>query len=178
MSNENSSRTVNPFKERAGQKEDKIDILRSHIVDGREIEDRKIAQEAQVIKQIWPIIIEEISWKAIVEKIDDLNICKRAKCVYYVRLAEKVYGRVREADKLGRRAILVEIALTALKKAHDAGDYKAVDRLIDKVAKLEGVYQTEDNTNTLYQTLILPEVNLSSDPKVLDAQHLEIETDE
>ena len=178
MSRSNTSRDLNPIRQRAMKAHDKVEIIRESIVDGTPIEDVKIRKEAQILRTVWPIITSEISWSNIVKKIVDLGICKENKAIYYVRMAEKVYGRVREADKAGRRAVLVEICLDALKVAKDDGDYKSVDRLVDKIAKLEGVYQTEDNFGNIYKDLQLTQIILSSNPQVLENQHIEIEVDE
>lgn len=153
-------------------------MIRDYIVEGTEPPDAKTKKDAEIVQAIYPIILEEMSMKAIEEKIVSLRILRPGSIRRYVALAERVYGRVSKADAAGRRNILVELALAGLKEATKEKAYASMHKFIDQVAKLEGLYKTEDNMEGVFQSLELPDVEISSDPSALESADLDVEVDE
>lgn len=151
------------------QEPDQIDRLRDHIVNDVPLTDPDDLIRIDQIKLIWPICIEENGALApIVKKIVSLQICGPKYAYKLVRLTEDVYGRVHRANKEGRRAILVETLTKAMLAAEKKEAYNAVERIAAQIAKLEGLYQTEDNLGDIIDGFELPAPVLSDDPGVLD----------
>lgn len=162
---------------------DDYDQIRAYLIDDVELEDSKLLKRAKIIQHVWPILVEEISTKATIKRLIDQRIAKGPRqATKMIQDTEIVYGRVAEADRKGAKAILVEITKEALResrvKARDTGNWAPVERLIDKLAKLQGLYEEKDNLVKVYQELRLPELTVSSDPKVINGQFIEVEVDD
>uniref|UniRef100_UPI00259A08DD hypothetical protein n=1 Tax=uncultured Algoriphagus sp. TaxID=417365 RepID=UPI00259A08DD len=160
-----------------------VDLSRDHLLNDAELEDQKLLKRATIVQVVWPILIEQMSNKATIQAIIDAKIVKGPRMAYSaIQDTVKVYGRIEEADRKGAKAILIEITKEALRearnKARDTGNWAPVERLIDKLAKLQGLYETTDNLVKVYQELRLPDLQVSSDPAVLDGKFIEIDVDE
>ena len=131
--------------------------------------ERKLAEQARLL---YPIIIEFISTKQIMGQIESQGIAKPSQAYKLIQETEKIYGRVRQVTKDGRRSLLVEIIMEALYEAKEAKDYKAVDRLVDKLAKLDGLYEAQGHMTTIYNNLTMAPIQISDEaPKdVIDLE--------
>ena len=164
-------------------KPDKYDLIRDHLQNDTELEDRKLKQLARIIQHVWPVLVEEISTKATIKRLVDMGIARGTRqATRFVQETEIVYGRIADFDRKGAKSILIEITKEALResrnKARDTGNWAPVERLIDKLAKLQGLYETTDNLKLVMQELHLPPLQVTSDPRVVEGQYVEINVDE
>ena len=124
-----------------------------------------------------------MSNKATIKAIMDAKIVRGPRQAYTaIQDTYMVYGRIEAADRKGEKAILIEITREALResrnKARETGNWAPVERLIDKLAKLQGLYETTDNLVKVYHELRLPELRVSDNPRVVDGKFIEVEVDE
>ena len=171
-------RGLKPIKDNRRWKADKYDLIADHIIFGKPLENQVHQELLAKARQIWPIICEELTTKAIVAKIVKLEIAKSRQAHNLVMETEKIFGRARRNNKEGRIAMLIEIAMRTMKDAREAGKYEVVDRLIDRIAKLENLYERDTGLGNVYQTLILQPIQLTDNPRVIEAQQISVETDE
>lgn len=165
-----------------GSEADKYDRIRDHIINGTELSGTDLGL-AKAAKAIYPILVQEMTLKDSVAHIIHVGIATNYdKAVKLVRDTEKIYGRIEKADRDGRKAILIDIAWDALKAARDkameTGNFNAVERLIDRLAKLGGFYEEGSNIKQIYQQLNLPAPIITDDPKVIDLDEIDVEEDE
>lgn len=164
-----------------GNEPDVYDRIRDHILNGTQLKgtDAALAKAAQAT---YPIMVEEMTQKDSVAKILSLGLASnQAKAIKLIHDTEKIYGRVYEGDRTGRKAILLEVAWEALReareKAQETGNFSPVQKLIDQIAKLGGYYETADNIRNVYQQLVLPTPTISADPAALNNKPTTIEID-
>lgn len=169
-------------KLKKGNEPDKYDRIRDYILNDAEISptDRALAKAAA---KVYPILVEQMTMKDSIAKLIELGLSRNeTHAVKLIHDTEKIYGRVYESDRSGRKSILMEIAWDALReakeKAKDTGNYNPVEKLIDRIAKLGGFYETAENITQIYQQLTLPTPNISADPSVVAGdQTIEIDAD-
>lgn len=153
---------------------DKYDLIRDHLINGTELEDAQLIKLCNAARLIYPLMVEEITTKSIVERLVGENICGPGQAYKMIRETEKIYGRVRQNSQDGLRAILVENALQALKDARDEKDYRGVAGLIDKIAKLEGLYTEQGKVQEVYQQLTLMPIQVTADPQVIEMESIDL----
>lgn len=148
---------------------DKYDRIRDAILHDRELDDPDERRLRHLAVAIWPIMIDEVTTTGVCKKMVELGLAKDLRAATkLIPDVERIYGRVKQADKDGRRAIMVEILLDALKRARDKGNFNAVQRIADRIAKLEGLYMEEGSMVNIYNELTLPAPMLTDDPKVIE----------
>lgn len=153
---------------------DKYDLIRDHLLNGTELTDPQHIQLMEAAKHIYPLMVEELTTKSIVERLVSEKICGPGQAYRMIRETERIYGRVRQNSQDGLRAILVENALQSLKDARAEKDYRGVASLIDKIAKLEGLYTEQGKVQEVYKTLTLMPIQVTSDPKVIEIESIDL----
>lgn len=163
-------------KEISASSMDKYDRIRDAILNDTELTDVHERRLRQMAVHVYPLLISEVSISAVSAKMVELGlITSRGKAYNIITEVERIYGRVREVSKESRRAVLVEILAEALGEAKKKKDFRAVARIADRIAKLEGLYMEEGNMVNVYQELVLPAPLLTSDPEVVEFEEVDTE---
>jgi len=155
---------------KSNQNDDKYDRIRDYIVEGIPLENEEELAMAKRAVMVYPIIIEEISTKAIIAKLIELQISRSEYFAHkHIRETERIYGKVRRADREGRKAILLEqmheVLVLMIKDAKDSGNWAPVERMFGRIAKIEGLNDEQTNLVAVYQSLEFPTLQVTSDPQ-------------
>lgn len=153
---------------------DKYELIRDHLINGTELEDPQHIRLCEAAQLIYPLMVEELTTKAIVERLLADKICGPGTAYRMIRETERIYGRVRQNSQDGLRSILVENALQSLRDARDAKDYRGVASLLDKIAKLEGLYTEQGKVQEVYKTLTLMPIHVTSNPEVIEIESIDL----
>ncbi|MEL6627651.1 MAG: hypothetical protein AAFQ92_19165 [Bacteroidota bacterium] len=156
-------------REQARQLEDTYDRIRDYIINGVPLEPDELAIAKRAM-MVYPIIVEEISTKAIIAKLIKLQISSSQYFAHkHIRETEHIYGKVRRADREGRKAILLEqmheVLVLMIQDAKDSGNWAPVERMFGRIAKIEGLNDDQTSLVQVYQSLEFPKLEVTSDPQ-------------
>lgn len=157
------------MQKKLGNKPDKYDQIRNFILKGEPCLKPEYERMAKMANNIFPILCEQMAHKERVKQIQDLLEINPSRALYLIQETEKIYGRVREHNKAGRKAIMIEFMYESLANARKDKDSKAVERIAHRINMMEGFYEEQGvNITNVYQQLTLQPISVSSDPKTVN----------
>lgn len=159
-----------------GRRMSTLDKIRAHYIEGSKLSEIH-EQKRMQYEQANAYRVQGYSKDQTVQILSELKVVtSRSSAYLVVKEAEELFGDITKSNKDGLRHILTENFMANYRKAKNAGNIKEMNRALENVAKVNGLF-TEENAPVDWSKVLIPVPVFTTDPEVLKKQEVEDATE-